>query len=76
MKSKWEQYKEKVGSTRPWDMLNPNIEHVDKNVQAYRYNICKACPEFVSLTTQCRQCGCVMAMKTKLPGATCPLGKW
>ena len=23
-KSKWQQYKEKLGETRPWDMLNPN----------------------------------------------------
>jgi len=23
-KSRWQQYKDKLGDTRPWDLLNPN----------------------------------------------------
>jgi len=29
--SKWKEYKEKLGDTRPWDMLNPNIERASEN---------------------------------------------
>lgn len=41
-----------------------------------RYDICKSCDHFISLTTQCTQCGCVMAAKTYLPFSRCPIGKW
>lgn len=76
MKSKWEQYKEKMGTTRPWDMLNPNTEYVSEEISNSRYSICLECPELLSITKQCKQCGCFMAMKTKLLEATCPLKKW
>ena len=75
-KSRWQQYKEKLGETRPWDMINPNAEHASEEEAERRYDICKACPELIDLTKQCKQCGCFMAMKTKLNNATCPLGKW
>jgi hypothetical protein len=74
--SKWKAYKEKLGETRPWDMLNPNTEYVPEEEAERRYDICKACPELIDLTKQCKQCGCFMAMKTKVSKATCPLGKW
>jgi hypothetical protein len=38
--------------------------------------MCKACPELIKLTTQCKKCGCFMDAKTELPHAECPLGKW
>jgi len=76
MTSKWQQYKEKLGETRPWDILNPNTEYVEESEATKRYDICKACPEFIDLTKQCKQCGCVMSLKTKLLKATCPLEKW
>lgn len=75
-KSKWQQYKENLGETRPWDLINPNIENVSKEIADSRYSICKGCPEFIKLTTQCKKCGCFMHLKTKLPNAECPLGKW
>lgn len=75
-KSKWEEYKEKMGSTRPWDMLNPNSEHVVDSERDKRYDLCIDCPEFIRLTKQCKQCGCFMNLKTRLAAAVCPLGKW
>ncbi len=75
-KSKWQQYKEKLGDTRPWDLLNPNTEYADESEVNKRYGVCKNCPEFINLTKQCRQCGCVMSLKTKIKHAVCPLGKW
>ena len=75
-KTKWQQYKEKLGDTRPWDLLNPNTEYAEESEAARRYDICKACPELIDLTKQCKQCGCMMALKTKLQHATCPINKW
>jgi hypothetical protein len=75
-KSKWQQYKEKLGDTRPWDLLNPNTEYALEEEADRRYDICKGCPELIDLTKQCKQCGCFMVMKTKLQHATCPLNKW
>jgi hypothetical protein len=75
-KSAWQKYKENLGETRPWDLINPNTEWVDESLSTERYNICQGCPELVKLTKQCKKCGCFMAAKTKLQLATCPLGKW
>ena len=74
-KSKWQEYKEKNGVT-PLDLLNPMTKHAAEDLATSRLAICKACPELVKLTTQCKKCGCFMAAKTKLEAAKCPIGKW
>ena len=74
--SAWKEYKEKLGDTRPWDLLNPNTEYAEESEAERRYDICKACPELIDLTKQCKQCGCMMALKTKLQHASCPINKW
>lgn len=61
---------------RPWDMFNKNMERVMPVIQQKRLDICKACPEFIRFTHQCKKCGCLMDAKTKLADATCPLNKW
>ncbi len=75
-KNAWEKYKENLGETRPWDLINPSTEFVSDSEQKERYSICKVCPEFIDLTTQCKKCGCIMKLKTKLAAATCPINKW
>lgn len=72
----WKQWKKNLGDTRPWDIVNPNVEKADEDVAKSRYSICLACPELIQLTKQCKKCGCLMPLKTKLKAATCPLGKW
>lgn len=74
--SAWKEYKEKIGTTRPWDILNPNaiVDSEQKSID--RYAICEQCPSFLKLTKQCKECGCFMALKVKLKDAVCPLGKW
>jgi hypothetical protein len=62
-------------SVKPWDMLNKE-NYTNEEVSKERLSICKACPELIKLTTQCKKCGCFMHAKTKLEKATCPLGKW
>lgn len=74
--SAWQEYKKKLGNTRPWDVLNPNIENVAEDISSARYAICEACPSLLKATKQCKECGCFMKLKTKLAGAVCPIGKW
>lgn len=75
-KSAWQKYKENLGDTRPWDLVNPKTEYASAEVAEERYSICKQCPELIKLTKQCKKCGCFMSAKTKLLEAVCPLGKW
>lgn len=75
-KSAWQRYKENLGETRPWDLINPNTEMATDELSESRYSICKQCPELIKLTKQCKKCGCFMEFKTKLNGAVCPIGKW
>ena len=75
MSSPWQRYKEKNGVT-PLSLLNPKTRTVDDNFANQRLDICKLCPEFFSITGQCKKCGCFMSVKTKLESAKCPLGKW
>jgi hypothetical protein len=80
----WEKYKKnfelpfsgKKDQVTPIDFLNPKSERVSLEISEKRLSICKACPEIISITNQCKQCGCFMNLKTKLEKATCPLGKW
>ncbi len=73
---KWEDYKKNLGETRPWDMLDPSVERASEEVAKDRFDMCKACPELIKLSNQCKKCGCFMILKTKLAKAECPLGKW
>jgi hypothetical protein len=74
-KSKWQQYKEKNGTT-PLDLLNPHVKIATDDIKNNRMQICYSCPELIKLTTQCKQCGCLMKLKTKLEESKCPIGKW
>lgn len=66
----------KKSDVTPMDILNPKTEWVEDSLFNERYSICKACPELIKLTKQCKKCGCLMAVKSKMKLATCPLGKW
>jgi len=73
--SAYEEYKIKMKAARPWDLLNSD-NYADEKISSTRYEICLSCPELINLTKQCKQCGCVMPLKTKLINASCPLSKW
>jgi phage regulator Rha-like protein len=72
--SAWQEWKKNVGDTRPWHILYS--EHVANEVSDQRLNICKSCPELIKTINQCKKCGCLMNIKTKIATAECPLGKW
>lgn len=60
----------------PLDFLKPSTQYATKEQQQERMSICEACPELFELTLQCKECMCIMPLKTKLAHAECPLGKW
>jgi hypothetical protein len=62
-------------SVTPLDLLN-NKNYVEKSVRNERFDICKGCDYFFSLTGTCRSCGCFMGLKTWLKHASCPIDKW
>jgi len=66
----------KPSRVTPLDLINPKSERSTDEKALARLEICKQCPELISLTNQCKKCGCFMNLKTKLEKATCPLGKW
>lgn len=61
---------------RPWDMLDKNVGRVSAEVKAERLAACEGCKFFMKLSRNCRKCGCFMDLKTQLPHAECPVGKW
>lgn len=73
--SKWKEWKENLGETRPWDIMDPNVNRASEEEVASRLDICGGCDE-LSITRQCKKCGCFMDIKAKLEKAVCPLGKW
>ena len=41
-----------------------------------RIEICKSCEFFDKSFKRCKDCGCFLITKARLPGAKCPQGKW
>jgi hypothetical protein len=77
-KSPWQLWKEKNPGdpVRPWDLLNPKIGRVKEEIYKKRLDLCLGCDRLIQATKTCRECGCFMTEKTKLPHASCPLHKW
>ena len=66
----------KKRNAMPWDLLNPNREHVSEEIYSERYDICKSCEFFTKHTKQCKKCMCFMKVKCALASASCPENKW
>ena len=62
--------------TKPWDLFNPNQPRSEEELVEYRMSICNSCEFLIELTKQCKKCGCIMPLKTKLKNSSCPIGKW
>jgi hypothetical protein len=71
----WQKYKQNLGTTRPWHILTGELRASD-DLAKKRLDTCKACPEFLGATHQCKKCGCLMNLKVKLQDSGCPIGKW
>ena len=73
-KNAWEEYKAKNNVT-PLDLFNKN-NYIEKIESDKRMQTCLGCEHLIKLTRQCKKCGCLMNLKTKLKDATCPIEKW
>jgi len=56
--------------------LSSELPILNDEQRKERVDICQGCEFYHPLTTHCKQCGCMMAMKTRLPLAKCPINKW
>ena len=41
-----------------------------------RMSICRKCEKLNPLLVQCKECGCLLVLKTKMKNQDCPLNKW
>jgi hypothetical protein len=71
----WERYKQSLGQARPWHILSSELR-ATKDIASNRLSICTSCPEMITVTKQCKKCGCLMTLKTKIADSVCPIGKW
>lgn len=49
---------------------------VTKEEQEKRLEICGGCEYFDEKANRCKDCGCMLSVKTKWASSTCPQGKW
>jgi hypothetical protein len=74
--SSWSEWKKSLGDSRPWHLLDPDKIIEDQTIIDKRMSICNSCEFLIQATKQCKKCGCVMPLKTKLANAGCPIEKW
>jgi len=48
----------------------------EEKVYNDRISICSDCPQFDSVLTRCKDCGCFLYIKARLNSAKCPQNKW
>jgi hypothetical protein len=63
--------------TPSWEMQHPFASEVltSPENRAIRIEICRACDSLTFMKT-CKECGCLMPIKTWMTNVSCPLGKW
>ncbi len=76
MMSKWSEWKNNLGDSRPWHALDPGKKLKNESVAKDRLDICLGCENINKLTKQCSLCLCYMPLKTTLANAECPVHKW
>jgi len=67
---------EKLGIVEVVDLPIQKPEKASSYQRNRRLKICESCNKYISLTRQCKECLCVMPLKTRLKRAKCPLKKW
>ncbi len=51
------------------------LKGTPSEIASQRLAICKGC-EYYGKYGRCQKCGCILAIKARLPGMKCPIGKW
>lgn len=74
--SKWNEWKEALGDSRPWHLIDSGKRLNDQEIIKKRLDECLSCENLIKVTKSCKLCGCIMPLKTTLADAECPIGKW
>jgi len=61
-------------TARPWHAVTRPT--VPEPVRVARAAECAECPHYAPRSTRCGVCGCLMAVKCRIPDAECPIGRW
>ncbi len=46
------------------------------DLAAKRMAICQTCDYYQRKYSRCMKCGCILPVKTRIPGMKCPISKW
>lgn len=57
-------------------VINDEPVFVPQKMFLDRIIICAACPRYDKHLDQCNECWCVIHIKARLDGESCPLQKW
>ena len=57
------------------DYIFGNLVYIDLVGKSKRLNVCNICDR-LSITRQCKECGCFVDLKVKYHKSNCPLNKW
>ena len=58
------------------DIKLAHLDQTKPETRKERLDTCNSCTSFNKDDGRCNECGCIMWLKTTIPFATCPLGKW
>jgi hypothetical protein len=59
-----------------YNHISNGLVNVSKEKKETRINICKSCEHYNPTFAQCKQCGCLLEIKTLWATEKCPLDKW
>ena len=57
-------------------LLDQLTDYLNYPKSLERLGICSQCDQLDKQSLKCKQCGCLMKVKTLIPLASCPLNKW
>lgn len=70
---------ESIKNTDLWKSLENDVAEVimaSKEISDARYSLCTNCPEFVTLSKQCKTLGLFAQEYSSVESSTCPIGNW
>ena len=58
-----------------YDEIKKAFTQPSGDLAAKRMAICQKC-DYYGKYSRCMKCGCILPVKTRIPGMKCPIGKW
>lgn len=70
---------ESIRETNLWKSLENDISEIimaSEEISAARYLLCTNCPEFVTISKQCKPLGVFAKDHSSIESSSCPIGSW